>query len=298
MKTHHRIAKASDRLVGWGINIYTIYENCMNYSEIVSITRERNRPSGGIKTVHEVVVNAMIQRGHKTIEIGSNTGFTSVNIALLTGSNVVGIDTIDKSVDEAQKYAKENHVSDKVSFVKASALNIPFGDEYFDFVWASNVTSFIDEKKKAFAEYLRVLKNGGILIVVPIYYFTTPPDTLVAEVSSAIGSKIQVWDKEYWMKSIESASSDSSMALELIYESSYRYDDKENAIGDYVEEIFSKEHLRSLGSDERKELATEYEKYIRLFNENLKYAQYSVLLFQKRGQKDEVELFTTNKLNS
>lgn len=268
----------------------------MTYSEIVSIVRERNRPSGGIKTVHEVVVNAVIKPVHKVLEIGSNTGFTSVNIGLLAGSNVIGIDVIDESLKEAKKYAKENNVDDKVSFIKANALNLPFEDGYFDFVWASNVTSFIDDKNKAINEYLRVLKIGGILVVIPIYYFSNPPKSIVNEISRAIGSKIQVWDKKYWLNRIENAAVSTHYGLELIYESSYRYDDKENDIENYVTEIFNKKHLLCLPEKERSELKNNYRNFIRLFNENLKYAQYSILLFQKRRQKDEMELFTTNKI--
>lgn len=266
----------------------------MTYSEIVSVVRERNRPSGGIKTVHEVVVNADIKSAHKVLEIGSNTGFTSVNISLLTGSNVIGIDVLDESIKEATKYAKENNIDNKVSFIKASALDIPFEDGYFDIVWASNVTSFIDDKNRAINEYLRVLKIGGILVVIPIYYFSNPPKSIVNEVSRAIGSKIQVWDKEYWLNCIKNAST--NYALELIYESSYRYDDKENDIENYVTEIFNKKHLLSLPEKEKSKLKNNYRNFIRLFNENLKHAQYSILLFQKRKQKDEMELFTTNKI--
>ena len=56
----------------------------LNYSEFVGLINERNRPSGGIKTIQEVVVNARIDKGSKVLEIGSNTGFISVNISLLT----------------------------------------------------------------------------------------------------------------------------------------------------------------------------------------------------------------------
>ncbi|MFA6430146.1 MAG: class I SAM-dependent methyltransferase [Candidatus Paceibacterota bacterium] len=268
----------------------------MNYSEIVGVVKERNRPSGGIKTVHEVVKNAFISPKHRLLEIGSNTGFTSVNISLLTGGQVVGIDMVDESIDEARKYAKANGVENKVSFIKASALNLPFENESFDFVWASNVTSFIDDKEKALSEYLRVLKMGGILIIIPIYYFKKPPVSIVNKISNAIGSKIQVWDKNYWLNLVRKMSLDSGLSLELVYESSYRYEDKKKEINNYVEEIFSKKHLQELPEKERDVLKKEYSKFIELFNQNLKYAQYSIFLFQKRSQKDEMELFKTRKI--
>ena len=77
----------------------------LNYSEFVGLINERNRPSGGIKTIQEVVVNARIDKGSKVLEIGSNTGFTSVSISLLAGASVVGIDPHKPSIKLATEYA-------------------------------------------------------------------------------------------------------------------------------------------------------------------------------------------------
>lgn len=143
--------------------------NEMNYSEFVGLVDERNRPSGGIKTIQEVIVNARLDKKKKILEIGSNTGFTTVNIGLLTNAKVIGIDVNESSVEKSKLYANKMGAK-TVAFIKGSALELPFEDESFDLVWCSNVTSFIDDKKQAISEYLRVLKPGGFLAVIPIYY--------------------------------------------------------------------------------------------------------------------------------
>ena len=51
----------------------------LDYSGFVSLIDERNRCSGGVKTVHEVIVNSGINRKSNVLEIGCNTGFTSIN---------------------------------------------------------------------------------------------------------------------------------------------------------------------------------------------------------------------------
>lgn len=172
----------------------------MNYSQFVGLMKERNRPSGGIKTVHNVAVNAFINSSKRILEIGSNTGFTSVNLSLLTGCNSIGIDVNEKSINEAKKYAKEQGVSKLTSFQKASALKLPFPNNSFDIVWCSNVTSFISNKNNAIKEYLRVLKLKGSLVVVPIYYIKQPPKKVVKDISEAIGTKIEIWDKIFWLE--------------------------------------------------------------------------------------------------
>lgn len=262
----------------------------MDYSQFVGFIRERNRPSGGIKTVHTVAVNAFIDDTKRMLEIGSNTGFTSVNMSLLTGCEVIGIDPNPPSVDEAKAYAKELN-ADKVSFQTASALTLPFDDASFDVVWSSNVTSFIGDKNQAIAEYLRVLKPNGILVVVPIYYRTTPPAEIVQQVSEAIGAEIQVWDKAFWNTLFTQVASGTGQALEKIYDTDYRYLDRAPALQSYIDLLMEKDHLKTLGKEQQQAVRERCEHFMSLFNANLQYAGYSVMLYQKRAIADEAEFF-------
>jgi ubiquinone/menaquinone biosynthesis C-methylase UbiE len=265
--------------------------NEIDYSEIVAILNERNRPSGGIQSIQSICVNAFILEKSNVLEIGSNTGFTCVNIALLTGANVTGIDINLRSIEKARNYAKEMGVDNKVKFCNASGTDIPFSTELFDLVWASNVTSFINDKKTAISEYVRVLKNRGYLAIIPIYYKKTPPKELIEKVSCAISSNVKVWDKNYWIKLISSVSNN----LELVYQSDWEYYDQAKNLNNYLKIIFTQGKLDEYSKDEQKLIKKRYKYFISLFNENLKYCGFSVLLFQKRKIKDQLELFTSRK---
>lgn len=268
----------------------------LNYSQIVGIVQERNRPSGGIKSIHEVAMNAFINNKTQMLEIGSNTGFTSVNMSLLTGCKVIGIDMIKESIKEAERYASEQGVSDRTKFMQADALALPFMNETFDIVWCSNVTSFVSNKDKAIGEYLRVLKKGGILVVIPIYYLKKPPNSLLKKVSESIGTKIEAWDKQFWKDLFINIANKSGYAIEEIYESNHVYVNVDDNINNYVNNILSKKHLNYLQVDELKIIKKKYAEYIKLFNKNLKYAGYSIILYQKRNTKDEIELFISKRI--
>lgn len=268
----------------------------MNYSDFVGLIGERNRPSGGIRTVQEVAVNAFINNKKKMLEIGSNTGFTSVNMSLLTGCEVVGIDTVERSINEAKKYAKEQGLKSKnVKFIKANTLELPFADDSFDVVWCSNVTSFISNKEGAIKEYLRVLKQGGSLVVVPIYYIKEPLKEVLEEVSRAIGVEIKVWNKLFWKDLFKNVSKKSSSPIDLYYESDFEYLNRKNAIPGYVNEIINQDHLLNFSYSEKEILKEKFQYFINLFNENLKYAGYSILIYQKKLIHEETELFLTKK---
>ncbi|MEM4282245.1 MAG: class I SAM-dependent methyltransferase [Candidatus Woesearchaeota archaeon] len=265
----------------------------MTYSELVALTRERNRPSGGIRTINYVATYANIDKSKKILEIGCNTGFTSVNLALLTGCKAVGIDINEESIREAKRYASEQGVKKRTRFKVADALNLPFKDESFDIVWCSNVTSFLENKEKAILEYLRVLKTRGTLVAIPIYYSKKPPISLVEKISKVIGTKIEIWDKDFWINLFRSVSLKLNISLELYYDRDFIYLDRKKRLKDYVNYLINKDHLRNFHKKEilRKKLLEVF----RLFNKNLQYCNFSILLFQKRKKQDEIELFLTKE---
>ena len=269
----------------------------INYSEFVGLINERNRPSGGIKTIQEVIVNARLDEKKKILEIGSNTGFTTVNIGLLTNAKVIGIDVNELSVEKSKLYANKMGAK-TVDFIKGSALEIPFEDESFDLIWCSNVASFIDDKKQAISEYLRVLKPGGFLAVIPIYYRNDPPQTIVDEISKAIDCKIEIWDKNFWVDLFKHIGDEKKNYLEIIYEKDYKYLDQKYRLDNYIENILSKNLDSSIMESEEFDLIKKRARYFyELFNENnCKYAGYSTILMQKRKMSDEEELFLSEEI--
>ncbi|MDI6738241.1 MAG: hypothetical protein QME12_07060 [Nanoarchaeota archaeon] len=52
-----------------------------------------------------------------------------------------------------------------------------------------------------------------------------------------------------------------------------------------------------LGNSQRKKIKKRIEYVMGLFNKNLKYAGFSILLYQKRKIREEVELFLTKEKN-
>ncbi len=263
-----------------------------DYSQLVGIMGERNRPSGGIKTVHEVIVQCSLNANMRVLEIGSNTGFTSVQISRLSGAHVTGIDINDQSIEKAYAYASEHHVDTTVNFINASATELPFDDASFDMVWASNVTSFISNKEKAINEYLRVLKPNGYLVFVPIYYINKPPEELIIRVGKAIGTDLKAYTKKSWLDMINGAFSGNDFTLDLVYDRDYRYHDQELRLEEYIEAQTNK--IKGVvPSDAFMTISKRYSDHIRLFNENLKYAGYSTLIFQKNDILEDPELFIT-----
>ena len=265
----------------------------LDYSRFVSLIDERNRCSGGVKTVHEVIVNSMINRKSNVLEIGCNTGFTSINLAYLVGCKVTGIDVNERSLELARQYAQRNNLENKVKFLYENAEDLGFSDETFDLIWTSNVTSFIKNKSFAISEYLRVLKIGGTFSSIPIYYRRNPPIELVSEVSKAIGNKIEIYGKKDWKRLFEDVSKTSDVPLELYYERDFVYEDVKGRINTFIDTVLDKPHVVVMSNTQKEAVWKRAKYFYNLFNENLKHCGYSIFLYQKRKEKDEKELFLT-----
>jgi len=106
---------------------------------------------------------AGLRPGMKVLDIGSGIGGPARTLASEYGCQVVGIDLTDEYVEAATELTDKVRLSDRVSFRKGSALDLPFEDDAFDVVWSQNVFMNIEDKATAIREAARVLRPQGIL---------------------------------------------------------------------------------------------------------------------------------------
>lgn len=253
----------------------------MDFSSVVAITREPNMCSGGIETLRVIIRECNLRRDAKILEIGSNTGFSSIEFAcMMPESEVTGIDinpiSVEFSKDKANQFGINN-----VKFIQSNALELPFEDNSFDMIFVSNVTSFINDRENAIVEYTRVLKPGGVLAAAPIYYRQNPPANIISDVEDAILAKIDVWDKQYWDNLFL------SFNMKCYYTQDYKYiRSTQEEIDKYVEMVFSQKHLEAYESEIREALRKRLSYFYELFDVNLSYAGYSIMLYRYKSPND------------
>ena len=98
--------------------------------------------------------------------------------------------------------------------------------------------------------------------------------------------------KKDWLEIFE------EIGLEVYYCNDYKFDEKSTKeIQTYVKKSLDKDHLEKLPVSDRKKITERWEKTMKLFNENLSYVGYSVILLRKRDEDEEVELFTSKTIN-
>ncbi|MEB3981477.1 methyltransferase domain-containing protein [Mycobacterium sp. 663a-19] len=106
----------------------------------------------------------------KVIDVGCGAGRHAFE-AYRRGADVVAFDRDEselRSVDtilRAMAEAGEAPATASASVVAGDALSLPYADEMFDCVIASEILEHIPEDDAAIAELIRVLKVGGTLVV-------------------------------------------------------------------------------------------------------------------------------------
>ncbi|MBU0994902.1 MAG: class I SAM-dependent methyltransferase [Proteobacteria bacterium] len=108
----------------------------------------------------ELIVNGSNRK--RALDIGTGRGQFAFYLDRL-GFDVTGIDISEKMIYHAQKFAKR-HFHD-IDFHTGDAEALTFPDHSFDVVVSRNLLWTLPNPEKAIAEWKRVMKPGGTLVI-------------------------------------------------------------------------------------------------------------------------------------
>jgi len=101
------------------------------------------------------------ERNLKILDVGTGPGFFAILLAR-AGYDVTAVDYTQAMLMEAKKNA--GSLAEKIHFFRMDAQKLEFPDGMFDVVISRNLTWNLEEPQKAYAEWMRVLKEGGRLL--------------------------------------------------------------------------------------------------------------------------------------
>lgn len=147
------------------------------------------------------VLDADLKPGERMVDLGCGSGVECFIAARLLGpdSMVTGVDMLDPMLELARRGAAEVRQSlgfDNLQFVKGFLEEVPLPDSSQDLVVSNCVLNLSADKRRTFAEILRVLRPGGRLVAADVVCETEPDaailndDTLRGEcISGALTQK-------------------------------------------------------------------------------------------------------------
>jgi ubiquinone/menaquinone biosynthesis C-methylase UbiE len=158
---------------------------------------------GGIEGTRHLLDRLAFRNGDgfQILEVGCATGYTSCLVGEEYGCSVTGIDISEVLVDKARDRAEKRGL-DNVNFRVADAMNLPFGRDSFDAVFAVALTALVPDKKRVLSEFYRVVKPGGIVGTLDLFASNTAPAELIEQInevmSRILGGNVGILTIDEW----------------------------------------------------------------------------------------------------
>jgi ubiquinone/menaquinone biosynthesis C-methylase UbiE len=161
---------------------------------------------GGLKATDNLIQLCQINKDSYVLDVGCGVGVTPCYLANKVGCRVMGVDIMEKMVEQSKKRAYRQKVTNKVDFKVADAQDLPFNDAMFNAVITESVTAFPPDKQKAVKEYTRVTKSGGFVgLNESVWLKLPPPPEVIAWAEQDIGANIKPLTLDAWKELMESA---------------------------------------------------------------------------------------------
>ncbi|MDX1783639.1 MAG: bifunctional demethylmenaquinone methyltransferase/2-methoxy-6-polyprenyl-1,4-benzoquinol methylase UbiE [Aequorivita vladivostokensis] len=137
----------------------TISENYDGLNRVISLGSDVKWRKKVIKMVAET-------RPKTILDIATGTGDLAIQFAENTSAEkIVGLDLSEGMLSVARKKVSGKNISEKIEFVQADSEALPFDDYTFDAITVSFGIRNFENLEKGLSEIYRVLKKGGIFVI-------------------------------------------------------------------------------------------------------------------------------------
>lgn len=256
------------------------------YVKLLAMLGESNLPPGGMDTVRRLILDCHLRSDVSVLHAGCNAGFLSREIARRSGCNIIGIDISSDMVEAARKRMVTEGLDDILSYECQDMRSMSFVDNAFDVVLSGGALAFVDGHTRAIQEWVRVTRPYGLLADAEFYYHTEPPTSLLQKVSEVIEVEVPCYPRSYWFKVFEHALLQPYCVFDA--EAGAR---STAEIKEYCQRMV--DYAATDWTDPAKEVLIErLIDIFHVFNENMKYLSYSMLIFRRMNTGDEPSLYT------
>lgn len=142
----------------WGEHMHHGY-----YGSEGNIKKERRQAQ--IDLIEELLKWSGVQQAEKILDVGCGIGGSSLYLAQKYNATATGITLSPVQAARAKERSATAGMSEKTEFLVADALQMPFADGSFDFVWSMESGEHMADKEQFLRECYRVLKPGGTFLM-------------------------------------------------------------------------------------------------------------------------------------
>jgi arsenite methyltransferase len=156
---------------------------------------------GGYTATDTLHRRCHVEGAQEVLEVGCGIGVGPVYIAKRFDCRVVAVDISEKMLAWARERACREGAADRITFRQADIRDLPFEDDRFDAVIVESVLAFVEDKKTALQELMRVTRPGGYVGLNEYCWMKEPPAEVLSQsvyIGMATIKEIEwraIWDR-------------------------------------------------------------------------------------------------------
>jgi len=100
----------------------------------------------------------------RILDIGCGPGMQTIELAKLSGGQIVALDNHQPFLEQLKKSAKKEGIIDRIKAVKDDMFNLNYGNNSFDLIWSEGAI-FVIGFEKGLREWRHLLIEKGYVVV-------------------------------------------------------------------------------------------------------------------------------------
>ena len=118
-----------------------------------------------VKWRKKVVNKVAATQPKRILDVATGTGDLAINLAKTDAEEIIGLDISAGMLNVGKEKVAAKNLDDRIKMVQGDSENLPFEDDYFDAITDAFGIRNFETLEKGLAEILRVLKPGGIFVI-------------------------------------------------------------------------------------------------------------------------------------
>ena len=118
-----------------------------------------------VKWRKKVVNKVAATKPKRILDVATGTGDLAINLAKTDAEEIIGLDISAGMLSVGKEKVAAKNLDDRIKMVQGDSENLPFEDDYFDAITVAFGIRNFETLEKGQAEILRVLKPGGIFVI-------------------------------------------------------------------------------------------------------------------------------------
>lgn len=111
----------------------------------------------------------------KILDVATGTGDLAIHMARTEAEEIVGLDISPGMLSIGKKKVQHKNLADRITLIEGDGENIPYTDHYFDAISVAFGVRNFENLENGLSEIYRVLKPGGIFVVLETSVPTKTP---------------------------------------------------------------------------------------------------------------------------